>query len=268
MRPVLFLSDYGLEDEFVGVCHAVMAGAAPGVRVVDLSHGIPPQDVRRGALTLLAAVPYAPRDAVYLAVVDPGVGTDRAAVAVAAGETVFVGPDNGLLSMAWEALGGVDRAVAIRPPPGGLPSATFHGRDLFAPAAARLAAGTPIEDLGPPLDAASLVRLPVPRPRVAGDGVEAEVIGVDRFGNVQLGARPGDVRGGVGDVVEVRAGNAAVRSGWVRTFADAPEGEVALLVDSAGWLALVARGRSAASLLRAGPGQTVLLSLPPWDSGS
>ncbi|HEX2032386.1 MAG TPA: SAM-dependent chlorinase/fluorinase [Actinomycetota bacterium] len=266
MRPILFLTDYGLRDEFVGVCHAVMAAAAPGVRVIDLSHGVPPQDVRRGALALLAAAPYAPGDAVYLAVVDPGVGTERAAVAVAAGDALLVGPDNGLLSMAWEALGGADRAVAIDAPAAA--SATFHGRDVFAPSAARLAAGASIEELGSAVDPASLLRLPVPRPRPAAGGVEAEVIGVDRFGNVQLGARPGDVPAGLGDVVRVGAAGSAVPCRRVRTFAEVPPGEVAVLVDSAGWLALVAPGGSAAGILGLRPGEEVLLSLPPWDSAS
>lgn len=268
MRPVLFLTDYGLDDEFVGVCHAVIASIAPDVRVIDLSHGVPPQDVRRGALALVAAVPYAPRDAVYLAVVDPGVGTDRLAVAVGAGQSLLVGPDNGLLSMAWDALGGVDRAVAIAPDGARGVSATFHGRDVFAPAAARLAAGAPLDDIGAPLDPRSLVRLAVPRPTRAADGVEAEVVGIDRFGNVQLGIRPGDVAGGRGDRIHVRVGGTILPCRWIGTFAEAPPGELGLLVDSAGWLAIVARGASAAAILDTGPGQRVLLSLPPWDSAS
>ena len=151
-RPILFLSDLGLKDEFVGVCHSVITRIAPDARVVDLSHGVSPMDVVLGAVLLADAIPYAPADAVMLGVVDPGVGTDRKAVVVrATNGTLLVGPDNGLLSLAWEAIGGVDAAFEIASPDVVLSpiSSVFHGRDVFAPAAAHLAAGLAPEDVGP-----------------------------------------------------------------------------------------------------------------------
>ena len=273
MGVVVFLSDYGLEDEFVGVCHAVVAAEAPGVPVIDLTHAVPPGDVRRGALSLLAAVPHLPDEAVVLAVVDPGVGTSRRALALRAGRSSLVGPDNGLLSLAWAALGGVGRAVQIEADrvSRGPVSATFHGRDVFAPAAARLAAGGPLEELGGPVDPGSLATVDPPSARVEAGAVRAEVIGVDRFGNVQLGARPDDLRAsGLRE-----ASHLAVHHGdhvWscrpVGTFADLGDGELGLLEDSAGWLAVVLRGGSAGSRAGLRPGDALLLSLPPWDSAS
>jgi len=260
-RPILFLSDYGLEDEFAGVCHAVIARIAPEARVIDLTHGIPPQDVLRAALTLAAAVAHAPDDAVYLAVVDPGVGTDRRPVVVEAANAMLVGPDNGLLAPAVDALGGPARAVEIRVD--GEISATFHGRDVFAPAAARLAQGEALETLGAPIDPASLVRLEPPSPEI-GDGIlRARVIGVDRFGNVQLGARPADLdRAGVlaGPRVEARIGFRSVPLVRAGTFADVPDGQHGILTDSSGFLAIVRNGASAADALGLRAGEVLVLA--------
>ncbi|HYV02229.1 MAG TPA: SAM-dependent chlorinase/fluorinase, partial [Actinomycetota bacterium] len=187
-RPIAFLSDYGLEDEFVGICHAVMARLAPRASVIDLTHAIPPHDVLRGALVLARSVAYLPTDAVLLAVVDPGVGTERRPIAV---ETVregrlLVGPDNGLLSLAWDEAGGVARAVEIRSPDVVLEpvSTTFHGRDVFSPAAAAVASGWPLERLGPAIDPSGLEVVRVPEPTVEDGRVDAEVLSVDRFGNL------------------------------------------------------------------------------------
>jgi S-adenosylmethionine hydrolase len=270
---VLFLTDYGLEDEFVGLCHAVMARQALGVRVIDLAHGIPPGDVRRGALALLAAVPHAPDGAVFLAVVDPGVGTERRPIAVAAGGSVLVGPDNGVLSLAWEGLGGIDRAAEIdvgRVAPGPV-SATFHGRDVFAPAAARLAERMELSEVGPTVDPGSLVRIDPPTPDPQRGLLRAEVIAVDRFGNVQLGARPSDL-GSAGLAhaaeLEVRLSERRLPCRRVRTFADLDRGELGLLEDSAGWLAVVHRGGPAAATLGLRAGDDLLLSWPAWDSAS
>ena len=164
-----FLTDYGLEDAFVAVCHGVASQIAPDLRIIDITHLIPLGDIRRGAVVLAQAVPYFP-PAVHVAVVDPGVGTTRRAVAVQAGDSIFVGPDNGLLSVAVAASGGAARAVSLtnqalwrktRP-------ATFHGRDIFMPVAARLATGVPLDEAGDPVDVASLVTLPAPEWRLAG----------------------------------------------------------------------------------------------------
>ena len=155
-----FLSDYGYDDEFAGACRAVVARLAPGVEVVDITHGIPPGDVRRGALALESAVAQA-GEAVHLAVVDPGVGTERRAVAVECADgSRLVGPDNGLLALAASALGGVRALVDISNTPLRLEpvAPTFHGRDLFAPVAAHLAAGRPLEAAGPEADPGSLLR--------------------------------------------------------------------------------------------------------------
>jgi S-adenosylmethionine hydrolase len=253
-RPILFLSDYGLGDEYVGLCHAVIARLSPDVRVIDLAHGIPPQDVLSGALTLESAVPHAPDDTVYLAVVDPGVGTDRRAIAVDAAGQSLVGPDNGVLWLAFQALGGVRMAVELDPRQvaRGPVSATFHGRDLFAPAAARLAAGAALEDLGARIDPSTIERLAPVQPEVEDGRLVAVVLGVDRFGNVRLGGREADLaRAGLGEEasLEVRAGERATRVRRVGTFADVSEGDHALLVDSAGRLAIVRnRGRAADTL--------------------
>ncbi len=170
MAVVTFLSDYGLADDFVGVCHGVIARIAPAARVIDVTHGIARHDVRSGALVLRRALQFMPAG-VHLAVVDPGVGSSRRAVALrCAGEERFlVGPDNGLLTLAAERFGGVAEAVDIGASPFALApcSATFHGRDVFAPVAAQLALGVPLARTGSPLDPAGLVVLDLPRARGA-----------------------------------------------------------------------------------------------------
>jgi S-adenosylmethionine hydrolase len=265
-RPILFLSDFGLQDEYVGVCHAVIARDAPEVRVIDLAHGIPPQDVLAGAMALVAAMPHIPPDTVVLAVVDPGVGTDRRGVALEAGETIMVGPDNGLLVPAATTLGGVRRAVAIDPErvARGPISATFHGRDVFSPTAARLAAGVRLEDVGREIDPTGLVRLEEPALDLVAGRIGAEVIGVDRFGNLRLNASPRDLeqagaKKGTDMLLLTPGGRAAVR--WVATFADVPDGGYGMVVDSAGRMAVVRNGASAADGLQLRRGDLVTLAL-------
>src|SRR4051794_9079747 len=173
MPLITFLSDYGLDDDFVGVCHGVMARIAPEARILDVTHGIARHDVRSGALVLRRALPYFP-PGVHLAVVDPEVGGERRAVAVrtADEDRILVGPDNGLLALAVERFGGPVEAVDIARSPHRLEpaAATFHGRDLFAPVAARLAAGAPLAAAGSPIDVSELSELPIPQARVE-DGV-------------------------------------------------------------------------------------------------
>jgi S-adenosylmethionine hydrolase len=261
-RPILFLTDYGLRDEFVGICHAAIARVAPEVWVIDLAHGISPGDVLGGAVTLASAVPHAPEDAVFLAVVDPGVGTERRPVALEAARATLIGPDNGVLAMAAEALGGVDRAVAIDPArvaPGPV-SATFHGRDVFAPAAAMIASGGPLEELGSEVDPSSVTRVVLEEPIVRAGRLETIVLGVDRFGNVRLAARSGDLaKAGLGDRfgVTLRGTRRSVRG--IRTFADLGPDELGILEDSGGWLALVRNGSSAAESLGCAPYDRVIL---------
>lgn len=266
-RPILFLTDYGLDDEFVGMCHAVIARIAPEARVLDLAHGIPPHDVLRGALILADAVPHAPAGTVFLGVVDPGVGSDRNALVVEAGEALLVGPDNGLLSLAWEALGGARRAFAVESDEfsAARVSATFHGRDIFAPVAARLAEGTDPGKLGPSLDRESLRRVELPMPEVEPGRMVCTVVAVDRFGNVQLAAEP-DVleEAGIANVprLEVRAKGHRSPAREVRTFADVPEWAVGVVVNSSGRLTLVRREESAAVSLDLQPGDHVEIALP------
>jgi S-adenosyl-L-methionine hydrolase (adenosine-forming) len=261
---ITFTSDYGLEDHFVGVCHGVMATVAPRARVIDVSHGVGAQDVRQGALVLAQAVPYLPR-AVHLAVVDPGVGSGRGMVAVEAGGQVLVGPDNGLLVWAAEALGGVERVHALQQPAYRLAavSATFHGRDVFAPAAAHLAAGVEPGALGPELDPGGLVRLERAGARVDGDRVGTSVVAVDHFGNLALDLRRDELAGAgvaVGDPVEVRVGGRAHRLVFAETFSSVPAGDLVLHEDSFGSLAVAVNLGRAAERLGAGPGDQVELA--------
>jgi S-adenosyl-L-methionine hydrolase (adenosine-forming) len=248
---ITFTSDYGLEDPFVGMCHGVMARVAPRVRVIDVSHAVGAQDVRHGAWVLAQAVPFLPR-AVHLAVVDPGVGTGQ----------VLVGPDNGLLLWAAEALGGVERVHALQNPAYRLEpvSRTFQGRDVFAPAAAHLAAGVDPGELGPELDPGRLVRLERAGARVDGGRVRASVVAVDHFGNLALDLRRGDLeRAGVavGDPVELRVGGRAHRLVFAETFASVPAGELVLHQDSFGSLAVAVNLGRAAERLGARPGDPV-----------
>ncbi|HEX9235299.1 MAG TPA: SAM-dependent chlorinase/fluorinase [Actinomycetota bacterium] len=250
-RPIIFISDYGLDDEFVGVCHAVMSRTAPQARVIDLTHAILPQDVLRAALVLRQALPYLPSDAVLLAVVDPGVGSERRPVAVraATGDRLLVGPDNGVLSLAWgegDPAGAVEitsAEVLLRPL-----SRTFHGRDVFAPAAARLAAGWSLERLGPVADLSSLSRVEIPQVEVDAEGIHAEVLAVDRYGNVQTSARRGHVDT-MGGPLEVVTPSGAVPLWRAETFAEVAEGQLAVIVDSGGWVSMVLNRGSAAEVL-------------------
>jgi S-adenosylmethionine hydrolase len=268
-RPIVFLSDYGLEDEFVGICHAVIARISPASPIIDLTHGIPPHDVLRGALVLSRSIPYLPTDAVFMAVVDPGVGTPRRPVAAVTshGGQLLVGPDNGLMSLAWAKRGGVARAVEIAEPTVILEpvSATFHGRDIFAPAAAHLAAGVRLSELGPEVDPASLEVVHPPAPAVETGRIDGEVFGVDRFGNVQLSAGLDDLEraGMVGAnrlKVVTRRGTTSVRR--AATFGDVTEGEFALIVDSSGRLALVLNRGSAAEALDLAVGDALTIQAP------
>jgi hypothetical protein len=257
-RPILFLSDFGYEDEFAGACRAVIARLEPAARVVDLTHGIPPGDVRRGALAL-EAVAYRAGPAVYLAVVDPGVGTERRGVALRAGESFLVGPDNGLLTLAARRLGGVAQVVdvsetALRLEPA---ARTFHGRDLFAPVAAHLAAGRPLESAGEPFDPSELVELELPRPELAQGEVRAHVLYADRYGNLVLDVRAGELA--FGEAVSVEAGGATHGAQFAPTFGAVGEGELALYDDSSGWLALAVNRGSAAELLGAGRDDEVVI---------
>ncbi len=222
---ITFLTDFGLQDDFVGTCHGVIKRLAPDAQIIDITHGIPPQAVLQGALVLANTLPYMPVG-VHLAVVDPGVGGHRRALALRDAEgRLYVGPDNGLLLPAAERAGITD-AQELANPAYALESIsrTFHGRDLFAPAAAHLACGVPLAELGPPIDPEALVRLDLPEPSFADGVVHATTLYVDSFGNIALNLTRDDLeRVGVvpGTKVELELGGERYYAVSARTFADA-----------------------------------------------
>lgn len=247
---IMFLTDFGLQDDFVGTCHGVIAGIAPDARVIDVTHGIAPQAILQGALVLRNTTRYMPVG-VHLAVVDPDVGGNRHAVAVRTRDgRTFVGPDNGLLMLAADEAG-VESAHELAEPRYRLPdvSRTFHARDVFAPAVAHLANGVPIEELGPALEPGSLIRVGVPDPELGRSQIGATVLSVDRFGNVATNVRRAHVDAlGVsdGDRVEIRLTLDRYYAVVAGTFADAPPGELILYEDSYGLVTLaISRGDAA-----------------------
>ncbi|MDQ2964703.1 MAG: SAM-dependent chlorinase/fluorinase [Chloroflexota bacterium] len=261
-RPfVSLLTDFGLRDPSAAICRGVVLGITPDAEIVDISHEVRKYAIRDGALLLWCALPFFPVGA-HVAVVDPGVGTARRPITlkVARGD-YLVGPDNGLLLMAADKLGGVEAAVELQNPAYRLPvvSTSFHGRDIFAPAAAYLALGVPFDRLGPSIDPASLVRLPIPEPRVTPGTLETHVVYVDTFGNVKLTALAPALREALGDVpfgtpveLELRPAAAAARTvlaTWAATFGAVGPGAPLLYEDSYGRLCLaVNQGDAAATL--------------------
>jgi hypothetical protein len=262
--PISFLSDFGHSDEFVGVVHGVLAKLAPESRVIDVTHNTPRGDVRSGALHLTRAIQYLP-EGVALVVVDPEVGSARKALALATGWGFFVGPDNGVLSPAVAMVGGATEIVSIENPEAMIPSPgeTFHGRDVFAPAAALLASGEAgLADLGPPVAPDQLRPLLLPLPNVEGSTVTGEAWWVDHFGNVQTNIGPDDLAAvGVlpGSVVTLTIGATLKSIPWVVAYSDVAEGEPMIHVDSAGLIALAVREGRADELLSLGNG--VMLTL-------
>lgn len=295
---ISFTTDYGTADGFVAACKGVLGLHAPAVRVIDVTHQVPAQDVRRGAAVLAQTVPWLP-PAVHLAVVDPGVGTDRRGVAVVTRRGILVGPDNGLLPPAADALGGITGAYELADPAFHLPrvTTTFHGRDVFAPVAARLCLGLDPAALGPPL--ADLVRLPVPAVHIGPGWLRAEVLTVDGFGNVQLvasaadlaaaglfpaglspaGLSPAGLAAGPGPAADPSGpavpGPAADRSGRVevvvggtahparvgRTFGDVAAGELVVIVDSEDLVGIAVNRGDAAARLGIEPGDEVTVRI-------
>jgi S-adenosylmethionine hydrolase len=260
--PVItFLSDYGLEDGFAGICHGVIATICPSAKVIDIGHGVPRHDLRAGALILGAALPYMPVG-VHLAVVDPDVGAQRRAVALSTADgRQFVGPDNGLLWLAAQDAGGVIEAADISSSQWRLEpvSATFHGRDIFAPVAAHLAARELLASAGAPMDPAELVTLELPRPRIETGVLVAHAVYIDRFGNIQLDAGHDEI-----SPAGLKLGQSALigdhEARYVRTFADAPGGELLLYEDSARMLAIAVSQGSAAERLGVAPGDELRIT--------
>ena len=261
---ITFLSDFGLQDDFVGTCHGVMKRIAPGAEIIDITHGIPATSVLQGALVLANTIGYMPVG-VHLAVVDPGVGGPRRPLAVKDGEGRFyVGPDNGLLLPA-ASRAGVEAAHELANPTYALEtiSRTFHGRDLFAPAAAHLSLGVPLEELGPPLDPEGLVTLDLPPPEMGDRDALATVLYVDSFGNIALNLTREDVeRIGVvpGTQVELELAGESYYAVAARTFADARAGDVILYQDSYANMSVAISGGSAGRMLHALPGQRIRIA--------
>ena len=263
---ITFLSDFGLQDDFVGTCHGVMKRIAPEAEILDITHGIAPQQVLQGALVLRNTLPYMPKG-VHLAVVDPGVGSHRRPLALRTGNgRLLVGPDNGLLLPAAESQDGVHEAHELANPAYALDtvSRTFHGRDLFSPAAAHLALGVPLAALGPPIDPQALVRIDLPTPEAGKNRIRATVLYVDHFGNMQLNlTREHLEEAGVSPGVRVELELALDRyyATAARTFADARPGDIILYEDSYGNIAIAISGGSAAALFGAGANQEVRIHL-------
>jgi S-adenosyl-L-methionine hydrolase (adenosine-forming) len=251
---VTLLTDYGRDDDFVGVCHGVIRGICPEAQIVDITHGIPRYAVRQGALVLRNTLPYMPAG-VHVGVVDPQVGTERRGVAIRCHDgRLLVGPDNGLLSLAWERSGGIELAVDVTRSPHRLEpvSATFHGRDVFSPVAAHLAAGAKLADAGERLDPNSLMRVELPTPRVDEGALVAHALTVDRFGNVGLNVGHEEMAGTditLAGEVELEVGGERFLASYTQTFADVKPGELLVYEDAYRTLAVaINRGDAAATL--------------------
>jgi hypothetical protein len=251
---VTLLTDYGRDDDFVGVCHGVIRGIHPEAQIVDITHGIERYAVRQGALVLRNTLPYMPVG-VHVAVIDPQVGTERRALALRTVDgRILVGPDNGLLSLAWERCGGIDLAVDVTRSPHRLEpvSATFHGRDIFSPVAAHLARGAELADAGDQLDQDELQTAVLPDPRVENGTLVGHALVVDRFGNVALNVDHEDMAGTgitLGGTVEIEAAGELYLAKYAQTFADVRPGELLIYEDAYRTLAVaINRGDAAATL--------------------
>jgi S-adenosyl-L-methionine hydrolase (adenosine-forming) len=260
---ITFLSDFGLQDDFVGTCHGVIKRIAPEAAIIDITHGIEPQAVLQGALVLANTIPYMP-EGIHLAVIDPGVGTDRRGLALRGGGRLYVGPDNGLLVPAAEKLGGLEGAWELTNGAYMLESVsrTFHGRDVFAPVAAHLARDVAPEELGPEVDPATLVRLELPEPQIGESTIRATVLYVDRYGNVQLNLSRTELeRTGIvpGRRVELEIGFERYYATAARTFADARPGDIILYEDAYENIAVAITDGNAAEMFSIRPGQTVTI---------
>jgi S-adenosyl-L-methionine hydrolase (adenosine-forming) len=265
-RPITFLSDYGYADEFAGVCRAVIAEIAADAQVIDITHGLPRHAVRQGAVLLAHALPFS-APGVHMAVVDPGVGSERRPVAlrVRDEERLLVGPDNGVLMLAADHFGGVEETVDLSGSPYRFePVAhTFHGRDLFAPVAAQLALGTPLDETGEPIDPSGLARVELPEPRIYPDRIVAHVVYVDGFGNAALNLTHEQLDATflrIGDQFTIDAGKSKLTVPFGKTFADVNAGQGVLYEDSSRSLALAVNRESAAELLGLAPDDEVMLT--------
>ena len=265
-RPIVFASDFGHGNEWVGICHSVLAGLTPQSPIVDLTHLIRPLEVLSGALLLADSMPYIAEDAVVLGVVDPNVGRDREVAIATKSGRYLVGPDNGLLSLAWEAAGGITTVVEIsstdvvHPPR----AESFRAPDTLCPAAAHLALGRALDELGQAVEPTTLTALTLSAPEITDGEIRGEVLDFNRFGNIQLNIREPDLaRAGLEDVrcLTVKATSASAEARRGRTYADFEAGEYGVIFDERGWLEIV-RGNPESALegLRLSPGHLVWIS--------
>lgn len=265
-RPIALLTDFGHRDPFVGICHGVILREDPAIPIIDITHGIARQDVRAGAVALADAAPYMPADCVFVAVVDPGVGSDRRALALETQDgSVFIGPDNGLLIAGADVRGGVRAAFEISESPWRLEpvSATFHGRDIFTPVAAKISAGARPVESGAAIDHDDLTELPNPTTGVIDGELTTAVLAVDDYGNARLAATLDDIgQLSFGDAVELDTDDMRRHATYVRAYADGARNDPLLLVDSSGSLAVVVNGGSASETLRLTPGKVVRILRP------
>ena len=269
-RYITFLSDYGLIDEFAGICHGVISRIAPDAKIIDITHGIRPQEITEGAMVLAQSLSFMP-EAVHLAIVDPTVGSGRQAVVVhCSGGSCLVGPNNGLLGLAAERLGGPKGVFEITNPELGLPnpSNTFQGRDIFAPAAAHLALGVPPEEFGPSAD--DLLKIEIAEPRLHDDHYHAVVLHRDRFGNLQLnlsGQQLREIGLAPGSMLEIRMEGYRHLVPYGQSYSSVPEGEMVVTEDSYNLLALAINRGSAANVFRANLGASVIIGPPGSGAG-
>ena len=264
---VTFLSDFGLADDFVGICHGVINRICPEAQVIHVTHGIRPQAVGQGSRVLAGAIRFLPVG-VHIAVVDPGVGSERRAIALRTADgRIFIGPDNGLLMPAADVCGGVVEAVQIESTDHMLHpvSRTFHGRDVFSPVAAHLAAGVELSALGPAIDAARLVRRSDPEHQVDGTLLSAAVQYIDRFGNIQLAVTPGELNGlfKPGALAELQTEDDRYYVRCAETFADVDSDEFVMFEDSSGLLSVAINRGNAAELTAAEVGQLLYVQFSP-----
>lgn len=270
--PIVFLSDFGYRNEWVGICHVVINRIAPESSILDLSHGVPPLDVMAGALVLADCLPFIRHDAVVLAVVDPSVGRDRDLAVRTVDGRLLVGPDNGLLAPAWRAAEGIDQAVSITSSAIVLEpvSPSFHARDVLAPAAAHLASGVSLDALGDPIEAGTLAELRIPAPEVEPGKIACEVLDLNRFGNVQLNVRSSHLAAAGLDRnlrLAVQTTSAEAVAEQVATYADLEGGHWGLMIDPRGWLSVIrANPGNAAADLAVGVGDLVWLAAAPGSS--
>lgn len=264
-RVICFLSDFGLADDYVGLCKGVISGITPSANVIDLVHELPGFGLEYGAEMLEHATRYMPSDTVYLAVIDPGVGTERRGLAIrVSGGAHLVGPDNGLLVPAAEALGGIEEAVSltdsryhVQPV-----SSTFHGRDIFAPVAASLAGGVPIASLGDSVDPGSLVRLDMPEAEISPpDTIQARILAVDRYGNARLSALQDTPGFEFGHLLRVDTPEGTLECHYTETFGGSAVGSLLVVPDSHRRLSISINQGNAAKALGLKVGQRVKLTL-------